>query len=453
MVEDARRQGSCIVTKEMGGGKAEGAVSEPLHWTAALCTLPCLAPHPLSPASLPLNPRTCQSCPTTSCPRGTCTAPCVLLQPFQHLLPPFAPLSPAQPQGLSILSRRQLPPRYVYCFLRVLRHVALGAAREGETLCAATAAAVEDVRQQVSAAEAFAQGSQQLSAAEAASQGRQQGMARGTFSQAGQQAAVSPQRAPSDRPGQAGPNDGAADADARTTAAASAAAGTAAASASAFTAAADTAGAAATTAVGADGGAINAASVAAGGSDGAEARAFFTDRLRSKEGEAGVSGVDLKPDSNTGSNTGGNTSSNTGGNTGDGAADSGFTLSGVQRAEAEERLRRVHAAAVLAAAAADAAMPLLSAPVLRVSASLESFLADGQEEGRLSKGYEQVHMLESSGSVGAMSVCWIHRHSLQTMHTRSDASPTHVSACFIRQHTRASAGLLPGHMPARKKHV
>ena len=129
---------------------------------------------------------------------------------------------------------------------------------------------------------------------------------------------------------------------------------------SATAAAADTAGTATTIAVGADASAINAATAAAGKSDETEARVFFTDRLRRKEGEAGVSGLDLKPDRNTGGNTGGNT--------GDGATGSGFTLSRVQREEAEERLRRVHAAAVLAAAAADAAMPLFSAPVLRVSA-------------------------------------------------------------------------------------
>lgn len=95
------------------------------------------------------------------------------------------------------------------------------------------------------------------------------------------------------------------------------------------------------------------ASVADAGNNGVpfdEAKAFFTKRVRSKQEAAGVSGVDFEEDHTGISHNKGDT----------------FVISEWQRAEADDRLRRVHAVAVLATSALDAAGPLISSQALRV---------------------------------------------------------------------------------------
>ena len=91
------------------------------------------------------------------------------------------------------------------------------------------------------------------------------------------------------------------------------------------------------------------------------ARTFFTERLKAKQMDAGISGVDLSDEA----------ASAAAAADGEGAAgspSSGPLLTPMERAETEDRLRRIHATAVLASAAVDAAAPIVSSSQLRVSA-------------------------------------------------------------------------------------
>ena len=101
-----------------------------------------------------------------------------------------------------------------------------------------------------------------------------------------------------------------------------------------------------------------------GPADGVEARSFFTERIRAKELEAGISGVDLFGSEMAGQN-----------DADGGASAASYLLEATppavlmslsERADAEERLRRTHAVANLASAAVDAATPIVGSVVLRV---------------------------------------------------------------------------------------
>ncbi|KAG1680797.1 hypothetical protein FOA52_008130 [Chlamydomonas sp. UWO 241] len=88
---------------------------------------------------------------------------------------------------------------------------------------------------------------------------------------------------------------------------------------------------------------------------GEDAREFFTQRARDRAADPGIGGVDLGPEASTGG-------ADTAAQTCDGES---YALSGLEREGAEARLRGAHTAALLAAAAADAAAPLLCASSLR----------------------------------------------------------------------------------------
>ena len=90
-----------------------------------------------------------------------------------------------------------------------------------------------------------------------------------------------------------------------------------------------------------------------------EARAFFTRRAREKAGEAGISGVNLESEAPPGGGGGRDEEK-------EGHPPAVFVMSATELAGVEERLRRVHAAAVLAAAAVDAAAPMIPSANLRV---------------------------------------------------------------------------------------
>ena len=80
---------------------------------------------------------------------------------------------------------------------------------------------------------------------------------------------------------------------------------------------------------------------------------FFMDRMRAKQEGAGLSGVDLDKERDE--------------IRGHGPTATSFSMAPWERAEADERLRQVHAVALLATSALDAAVPLIPSKVLRVS--------------------------------------------------------------------------------------